>query len=150
MYKIIFRLLLLIGLIIVSGCTTSRKETTVKCPDDYINRLALLQVPTEDIGISLEEGIYALKNVESYWPSEIGCYSGIQCENLMWVIYEQGEGCEVALQAKVNGIVAQVPVYYINIQTDEVFASASANSVELGRQIVNLYKKITGQQPKLP
>jgi len=43
------------------------------------------------------------------------------CEFKKWVIYEKGEGCEVALSIVVNGSKQTVPMFYINTETDYVY-----------------------------
>ena len=69
-------------------------------------------------------------------------------EGEAWEIYNKGKGCEVALQLEVNGIMEIIPMFYIDMDTELVYAVD--NPLNFGIPSVNLqYLKPVGDD-KLP
>jgi len=98
-----------------------------KCNNSYLERLATFypDLPRENKPYTepLPDIMMLVYEVSR------GCDYRVECKNKGWIIYEMGDGCEVAIESEVNGEYEVIPVFYLNPETDFLYASDSLNNL---------------------
>jgi len=91
---------------------------STKCSPTIINRLSQMEATEES-----REPLNLVDSTFIIWRAMRGCSDpSILCENEKWIIYEQGEGCEVALELNISGRTEVIPMFYIDTKTELVYA----------------------------
>ena len=116
-------ILILISILLLSGCQN-------KCPNSIIKKMQSATVKNApELGI-----LEAMGNI---WQAQRGCKGSYFCENDEWIIYEKGDGCEVAYSLTISGNDTKIPFFYIDLETGTVYSAddeANYGTPEMGAQ----------------
>ena len=110
--KYLLIILATILLVLLSGC----KNQSTRCPVTILENMATATFSDYDDQqrnvMSFTGEILEILEFDCKWTS--------YCENGHWIIYEKGNGCEVAYQVTVSGTTKVVPVFYIDPSSKEI------------------------------